>query len=577
MSNLIYACWREPCEASGRKVLERVADHITPDIIRGYPHKCTEGLGECLCLTGPNGATGFEGISAYLGAFTGVWKEWYRPGSPIPDGSFAMIRCNGAITELCSDFVGTRTIWYVFTEYHLFASTCQRALVCLLQSLSLNRSAFAWFLSSGTLGPTDSWDRRICRLPPGARLILNRSHWTIEVHTSPVVFEARSMSEASATEELYDILRKAIKGFTFKSPQWILPLSGGYDSRFLLAMLHENGFRPRTVTWGLVSSRIQRGNDAFIAHRLADHYKLSNDYFVTEMSEAPPDEVVDTFLSANGGTSAALFPYLDGLKLWSGFTRDGVEGIIRGDEGFGTRPRPETHHRFAQGLWLLKDFLDEETAEMISDGRQVLPDDFKRRAGESVQAYGDRLVHSFFIPVNLGGLSDVKAPFLEIANPLLSRSVMEFIRQVPDHLRARRALYERLTESISPSLPFATMAADDNRNGFLSNGRFRQWIIKELKSDFADGILPPRFRETLLESLHRGPSSLLDSRSSRALLKRIVPVSWVIAVRSKMNPAPPEARLMAFRVALASRMARMLEQDAGLLSELAVPFSPSVH
>ncbi len=566
MSTLIYACWREPKDALGREVLKRVADRITPDLIRGYSHKFTEDLGECLCLTGPNGATGLEGISAYLGAFTGVWKEWYRPGSPIPDGSFAMIRCNGAITELCSDFAGTRTIWYAFTERHLFASTSQRALVCLLQSLSLNRSAFAWFLSSGTLGPSDSWDRRICRIPPDARLILDRSRWTIEIHTSPVVFETRSMSEASAKDGLHDVLRKAINGFNFSSLQWILPLSGGYDSRFLLTVLHENGLRPRTVTWGMASSRIQRGNDAYVAHQLADHYGLTNDYFVTELSETPPREVVDTFLAASGGTIDSLFPYLDGLRLWSGFTRDGVDGIIRGDEGFGTRPRPETHHRFAQGLWLLKDILDEETAEMISDGRQSLPEELTRRPGESVQAFGDRLVHSFFLPVNTAALNDVKAPFLEIANPLLSRSVLEFMRQVPDRLRARRALYARLTESISPSVPFATMAADDSSNGFMTSSSYSQWMIEELSSDFADRMVPPKLRESLLAPLQKGSSSLMESRSGRAMLKRIVPAAWVIAVRPWMNPVPPDMRLIAFRFALASRSARMLEEDAGLLT-----------
>jgi hypothetical protein len=477
-----------------------------------------------------------------------------------------MIRSDGAVTELCTDFAGTRTLWYVFTERHFFASTSQRALVCLLQSLSLNRAAFAWFLSSGTLGPTDSWDRRTCRVPPGARLVLDHTSWTIQVHTSPVVFEPRSMSAFSASEDLLDILRKTIQGFDFMSHQWILPLSGGYDSRILLSLLDEMGLRPRTVTWGLASSRTQPGNDACIALRVADHYGLPNDYLITEMSGAPPGEVVDAFLSASGGTTDALSPYLDGLKLWSGFTREGVEGIIRGDEGFGTRPRPETHHRFAQGLWLLKDFLGEETAGIISDGRQAFPEDCQRRPGESVQSYGDRLVHSFFIPIHLAALNDVKAPFLTIANPMLSRAVLEFIRQVPDRLRARRALYERLVESISPPIPFATMSADDNGNGFLNSSQYRQWIAEELESDFADDLLPPDFHKTLLASVQQGASALIDPRSSRAVLKRYVPMSWVIRMRSWMDPVPPEARLMAFRVALASRLTRMFEGDAGLLS-----------
>jgi hypothetical protein len=566
MSNLIYACWRDPQDALGREALVRVADRITPGAIRGNPHQCAEQPGEYLCATGPGGATGFEGTSAHVGAFSGVWKDWHRPGSPVPDGSFAIIRSDGHLTELCSDHAGTQTIWYVLTERQLLASTSQRALVCLLESLSWNRAAFAWFLSSGTLGPTDSWDKRIRRLPRGARLILQRQPWTVQVHTQPVEFNPRTTSRAAAQEALHGILRQTIKGFDFQSSPWILPLSGGYDSRCLLSLLYENGMRPRTVTWGLASSRHQPGNDAYIASRLAEHLGLSNDYLVTEMSDAPPAEVVDAFLSAGGGTTDALFPYLDGLKLWSGFTRDGVGGIIRGDEGFGTRPRPAGHHRFAQGLWLLKDFLDEPTAERISDGGQALPDDFNQRAGESVQAYGDRLVHSFFIPVNLAALNDVKAPFLSIANPFLARPVLEFIRQVPDHLRARRILYERLTESISPRIPFATMAADDSGGDFRNSGAFRRWIIQELESDLAEDWLPPDFRAALLASQQKGSSSLVDSRPFRAALRRIIPVALVIAMRSRMNPVPPETRLMAFRAALAIRLARLLEQDAAFLS-----------
>jgi hypothetical protein len=571
MPNLIYACWRGPTSAFSREVLEHVADRITPETLPPLPHHCLEGPDECICLTGSNRTPVFEGLSAYAGAFTGAWKDWHKPGSPIPEGSFALIRSNHASTELCSDFAGTRTIWYTFAEHHLLASTCQRALICLLRSLSLNRSAFAWFLSSGTLGPADSWDSRICRLPAGARLTLDRSRWTIQVHTSPVVFEPSSMSKASATGDLHDILRMAVKGFDFKSDDWILPLSGGYDSRFLLAELHNGGFRPRTVTWGLASSRTQRGNDACIARRLAAHYGLRNDYFITEMSGAPPREVVDSFLAASGGTTDSLFPYLDGLKLWSGFTKDGVSGIIRGDEGFGTKPRPEAHHRFAQGLWILKDFLDDGVADLISDGRQVLPDDVSRHPGESVQTYGDRLVHSFFIPVNLAALSDVKSPFLEIANPLLARSVLEFVRRVPDPLRARRALYARLTESMSPPIPFATLAADDSGNHYLSSTRYRQWIVEELQGDFACCMLPQKFRESLLLSQQNDSLSTVDARSTRAMLKRIIPESLVVAARSWINPPPPATSLMAFRVALASRLARILEGDAGSLLESGEP------
>jgi hypothetical protein len=495
---------------------------------------------------------------------------------PVPEGSFALIRSDGGITELCADDAGSRTIWYVFTDRQFIASTSQRALVCLLGDLSLSRPAFAWFLSAGNLGPTDSWDRRIRRLPRGARLTLERSSWRIQLRTTPLVFEPTTMSEAEAREGLRAVLWQAIKGSGFRTPPWILPLSGGYDSRLLLAALHDAGHRPRTVTWGMARSRDQRGNDAYVARNLARHCGLANDYLLTESSTASPEDVVDTFLAAHGGTTDALYPYLDGLRMWARFAAEGVEGIIRGDEGFGTRPRPEGHHPPAQGLVLLKEFLDPETAGRISDGGQVIPEELGRRAEESLQTYGDRLIHGHFIPVTLAGLTDVKAPFLEIANPMLAASVLAFVRQMPDAMRAGRAVYQRLTASVSPPVPFARVSADDSWNGFLYCERYVRWMAEELQGGFADRHLPPSFRETLLATLGDGASPDGQFFAGKRFLKRLIPSSWVALARSLGKPEVPGVRELAFRCALASRLERLLEQDAQLLAGATEPDYPAM-
>lgn len=575
MANWVYVCSRESWPGIDRRILERVADRITPELIRGHPHRILARPGEGLCLTGPHGAAEVAGFAAHLGAFSGASTGWHQPGTPVPDGSFALIRSDGGITEACADDAGSRTIWYVFTDRQFIASTSQRALVCLLGDLALSRPALAWFLSAGNLGPTDSWDRRIRRLPRGARLTLERSRWSIQIHTTPLVFEPLPMSEAEAREGLRHALWQAIQGCGFRMPPWILPLSGGYDSRLLLAALHEAGHRPRTVTWGMAHSRDERGNDAYVARNLARHYGLPNDYLLTERSKAAPAEVVDTFLAASGGTTDTLFPYLDGLRMWAHFTAEGVAGIIRGDEGFGTRPRPVGHHAPAQGLILLQDFLDPETAEWISDGGQVMPEALQPRTEESLQTYGDRLIHGHFIPVTLAGLSDVKAPFLEIANPMLAASVLAFVRRMPDAMRAGRAVYQRLTASVSPSVPFARLSADDNWNGFLYGERYTRWIAEELQGGFADRHLPPRFREALLAALGTGTSPHGPGLAGKRALKRLIPPSWVALVRSLGRPAMPGARDLAFRCALASRSARMLEQDARCLQDPAGPGCPA--
>ena len=56
MSNLIYACWREPEDALDEASLNQVADRIAPSGSRRHPHHVVVAQGDSLCLTGPIGA-----------------------------------------------------------------------------------------------------------------------------------------------------------------------------------------------------------------------------------------------------------------------------------------------------------------------------------------------------------------------------------------------------------------------------------------------------------------------------------------------------------------------------------------
>ncbi len=566
MSNLIYACWREPEDALDEASLKQVADRIAPEGMRRFQHQVVMNRRDCLCLTGPVGAARSEGTSAHLGVFEGSWPDWHVPGSALPDGSFALVRSNEAKVELCSDFAGSRTLWYAQSESCFFASTSQRALVCLLKGFELNRSAVAWFLSSGSLGPSDGWDKRLSRLPRGARLELDRIRWRVDLHAPPVEFHPRKMPAADCRHELMEILKAVLHGFDFTSGTWALPLSGGYDSRFILALLYETGLRPTTMTWGLAASLAQPGNDAFIAKELAKHYGLPHDYLLTEISEAPPEQVVDAFLSASGGTTDQLFPYLDGLRLWCSFPERGIDGVIRGDEGFGSIPvNSELQARSVLMMVVLADFMDEATAEQLSGGTQRVPEDLKRRADETLAVYRDRIYHAYRIPIGLAALNDVKAPFVEIACPLLSRRVLEFVREMPDQLRTDKGLFKDLAKSVSPPIPYATMGADDDRNGYLESATYSGWLEQELETVIAHRLFPGHSRESLIAAVQQPPSLLGPNRSLRAALKRIIPTSWVRGVRAQMGPILPGKRLLSLRSALICRMVRLLEEDSNLL------------
>jgi len=567
LSNLIYACWRDPADALDASVLLRVAAHISPFGPGTHPPRATVAGNSALCLTGPSKCAISLGTSAHLGALIGPWPDWHLPESELPDGTFALVRSGDSVTELCSDFAGSRTLWYVDTGRRFLASTSQRALACLLGSFEINASAKAWFLSSGNLGPADGWDLRLSRLPGGARLRLDRVAWQTRLQVPSIEFKPRTMTAKDSRGEMMGILRKAIQGLDLSVGTWAFPLSGGFDCRFILTALLDQGFRPLTMTWGLAASLSQPGNDAFVAQKLAEHYALPHEYLLTDISEASPEQVVDAFLAASGGTTDQLFPYLDGLRLWSGFSNRGIDGVIRGDEGFGwIQVISEAHARASVGMALLSDFMDEATAEQIAGNRQQVPEHLRRREDESIPTYRDRLYHSYRIPVGLAALNDVKAPFVEIASPLISRSVLSYVREMPDALRTDKALFKSVARSVSPDIPYATMGADDDRNGYLKSDTYTRWFLEELATPEAERLFPASFRTPLMGEVLQGSWSLAPSWSMRAALKRVIPSSWVRLVRARMGLKGPEPRHLALRSCLICRMIRMLERDSRLLA-----------
>ena len=184
-----------------------------------------------------------------------------------------------------------------------------------------------------------------------------------------------------------------------------------------------------------------------MARQLAEHFGVPHDYLLTEDPDVAPGEVVERFLEACGGTMEQMSAYLDGMRLWASLPAQEVEGIIRGDEGFPFRPVHTLQQaRTGATLVMLSDFMDEGLAEALGDGPQVLPEDLRHREGESVIAYRNRIYHAFRIPVGLAALTDVKTPFVEVADPpALAPDPgthppdARFLHRGPERLHHRRA------------------------------------------------------------------------------------------------------------------------------------------
>jgi hypothetical protein len=550
--------------------LEALNRLLTPDNIEPRPPSFAYSHGVSAAVFSPSSAVHMHGTSIAVGALLSSVPDWYRPGATIPEGSFALLRVDADRVELVADEAGSRTIWYAMLEDKLIASTSQRAIVALLGSFKLNRDVLPWVLSSGTLGGAGAWDARLVQLGRGERLTLDRASWTIARTRPAIEFEPDpSINARGHVARLAEIVERLCGAWRFDAEKWALPLSGGTDSRGLLSLLHD---RPglQTITWGTAEARYERGNDAQIAADLARAFGVANRFFPTDFSAEPRERLVQRFLAAGEGRVAQISGYLDGFKVWKTLYEDGVEGIIRGDEAFGSMYiRDEYGARYTANLTLLSDYFGPNERAAFELPEQPLQPEFAQRDTETLDTWRDRLYQEFRIPNLLAALTDLKTAYVEVANPLLTRAVLECARRLSDDLRTSKRAWREIVRARGPAIPYARSPAVLSLKDFVSDTSMLQLMLGEMESANAAEIFSPALRETVTASIKEFLTSVPTERkriSARAWLMRSLPQRVRLVVR-RWATLKPELHPMvfAFRAFVASRMNGLMKADARAL------------
>ena len=176
MSKILLASYRNPNQA---KEFPEKAMHIdrrlSPDNITPNQLELLENGRTRIAIFNPVATLPVEKNSVCMGMMFPPTEKWWKPGEEAPDGSFGLFRTGENVVEILTDAVASRTVWYIQTDTVFIASTSQRAIICMLGDLEFNPEAVAWMLSSGSLGPGHSWDRRIKQLPPDSKLVFTPS------------------------------------------------------------------------------------------------------------------------------------------------------------------------------------------------------------------------------------------------------------------------------------------------------------------------------------------------------------------------------------------------------------------
>jgi len=564
MSKLVYICTKNPRNLPQIKSkLEAIASKIMPDNIIPAPPQIVEFGNIIFGIYNPLPTTRIKGGSICLG---NIFEEnsWDLINQKPPDGSYVIFRGNKDYVQIISDVVASRTVWYFKNNELFIASTSQRAITIILGSFEFNQKTIPWVLTTGSLGPDQGWDQRVERLGADSTLTLTRGAWTITEKSQDVKFTPLQVSDQEHENNLRTALDESFDHINLDYSQWVLLLSGGFDSRSVLSLLKDRtGLK--SITWGVKSALDENLSDAVIAKELAQRYQIPNEYFETDISNEPIGKIFDRFLVCGEGRIDHISGYMDGFNIWKKLYNNGVRGIIRGDEGFGWVPVVSPLDvRLSIGIPLWSDFSNLRGMADFGFSKQEMPEYLLQIPGESLEGWRDRLYHQFRIPLVLGALSDLKLPYVEIVNPLLSRKIIYTVRSLPDHLRTGKTLYKKIVQSISPQINFAKHQAVADKGSILSKRRVFEFLKEELGSSYTNAILPKEFTKYITSNAtNEGESERDDIKGGiKDLIKPLLP-KWVKAkIKSSIAKPKIDFNILVFRAFIICRMSTVLNNDA---------------
>ena len=576
MSKAIYICRRSGSVSNQeRALIARICERLQPDNLPSLPYEVGGRGGIAYGVS--NATTDFiaSGDSLLAGTLVHTAENWHTPGHSAPDGSYALFRANAQTLEVISDPVASRTIWYYLDDEQLVCATSQRALIVFLGDFVFNEAVVPWVLSTGMLGPGLSWDVRLKRLPGDATLTLDRQAWTADVQARPVEFTPVARTAAEHEAQLRAAIVDSLQVLGNLDPaRWVLPLSGGYDSRGILGVYHhENGDFPlKTVTWGETGADQRPNTDGYVAKQLADWYDVPNTYYPTDAADESIETVMARFLRFGEGRIDHITAYMDGFEMWRRMYADGVRGIVRGDHGLGYRPyASELGVRYGMGCALCTDYANLQT--VVADfgfPAQQLPEWMHRRPNETLPTWTDRLYHGYRLPMMIAALSDLKFPYVEQMTPLLSRQILTQIRTVPDELRAGKPLVKSIVNAVSPDIPHSTSDGALSTADLLRQPAIVAFFAEQLRSEAAQSTLPADFLVFVLGGMQTAQPTGGNGVSGgkqvlKSLLKAVkkrIPSSVKDSLKQSVAQPSVDGNVLALRAYIIVGMAAQLAEDA---------------
>jgi len=559
VSRLIGICSRRGCiDDEVIRDINRLNTYLAqPGIVARAPLLSHRGS-VCVAVLDPGANTEVCGTAACLGIKRD--PDWSKPNDASPDGSYCLIRADNELFQLVTDPTGSRSIWYLLTDDYCIASTSQRAIVALTKAFHPNLDAATWMLTAGALGPGHSWDRRVRMVPPNSVVTLEQESWTLHTDHQPYEYEDKKEPDEIHEQRLRAALDEVFEEVSGYSGDWLIPLSGGTDSRAILLWLREPA-RFHYVTWGSDASFDNDASDTGVAGQLASHFGLDHHYVHLKDRISDPEVFFSKFLAAGEGRINDLSGYLEEFGFWEALHQKQCPGILRGDQVFGGySPRNPSAARKSVGLVMMDDLPARYGSLSALFPAQRYPEHMNHRPDESLDTWRCRLLVGYRAPVVRAALNEIKCAYTDVVNPLQFRPIIDVVLRMPDRLRTNKHLFARVVTTRCPSIPFAKNAAIRSLKQILSDRMVGEFLMDEIAAISSDKYLPKQWLQEI--------RTLYESEYCNGNKKTFLTPVWsgLDRVRGKIDKRLGVTKLDASKLMLRTYLVvasgRMLDQDA---------------
>lgn len=407
--------------------------------------------------------------------------ELYRAhGAGFParlDGTFAGFVWDPAAGEalLFNDHYASRPVCYAEQNGFLYFSPEPKGIARLPEArVRTNEAALIMALTHGHLLGDATYYQEIRYLPPGSTLRIRAGKIELTRYFEYLVNEEPGGADSpELLDGLAAAMRQAIRKRARHVKDMVIPISGGYDSRGILAMLREIAPGPiRTVSWGVEEDTPD--TDAYIGRHVAAFFGTEHRFIPRRYEDALGDaeEMVERVDA--GSVDAIMHPNELGLMRMLRHEL-GSDYLLRGDEIFGFKGEAatETEALARVGLQELSQYPD--IVRLLHPDRRAEFQAISRAAVEEAQAacplrrpnprkdyfHFNHKIRNFANRSNY-----YKLGILEAANPWLDRTVVEFLRTLPAPCRIDKVLYRRTLAAAFPQLMSIPIAQRNSLEDF---------------------------------------------------------------------------------------------------------------